>query len=176
MRCYRAIRGEIMIDKRTVDSAVAAILMAIGLAQLWGGFTMERLEVRRIHPTSIPGLVPMMLGVAMFVLAVIVFMASRKQAPAGDDSPDSVFGFGEIKSFLIVATLAGIYALGLVGTVHFWLASSLFVFTFIMVAEWPRLETMAARLKTGAIAAVIAVSVTGGISYMFEQGFLVRLP
>jgi len=75
-----------------------------------------------------------------------------------------------------VVLLAGIYALGLVGNVHFWLASALFVFTFIMVAEWQRLETRAARLRMGAIAAIIAISVTGGISYMFETGFLVRLP
>lgn len=165
-----------MIEKRTVDSAVAAILMAVGLAQLWGGFTMERLEVRRIHPASIPGLVPMMLGLAMFVLAVIVFLASRKQAAPGDDSPDGGFSLAELKSFAIVAGLAAIYALGLVGMVHFWLASSLFVFAFIMVAEWPRLDTNAARLKITAIAAAIAIVVPGGISYMFEQGFLVRLP
>lgn len=165
-----------MIDRRTVDSTVAAILMMIGLAQLWGGFTMERLEIRRIHPASIPGLVPMFLGAAMFILAVIVFVASRKQAAASQPGAEDTIKFAELKSFGVVALIAGIYALGLVGLVHFWLASSLFVFVFIMTAEWPRLETTAARLRTGAIAAVIAVAVTGGISYMFEQGFLVRLP
>ena len=165
-----------MIDRRTVDSAVASILMVAGLAQLWGGFTMERLEIRRIHPASIPGLVPMFLGAAMFILAIIVFVASRREAAPKPDDTENTFGVAEIRSFVVVALLAGIYALGLVGNVHFWLASSLFVFTFIMVAEWQRLETNAARIRMGAIAAAIAVIVTGGISYMFETGFLVRLP
>ena len=87
-----------------------------------------------------------------------------------------MFSAPELRSFVTVAVLAAIYALGLVGNIHFWLASSLFVFAFVMVAEWPRLTTNAQRLKIAAIALVVAVSVTGGISYMFEQGFLVRLP
>lgn len=165
-----------MIDKRTLDSAVAAILMAIGLAQLWGGFTMDRLEVRRIHPASFPGLVPIMLGAAMFGLAVIVFLASRRQPASEGTGPDGDIRWPEIRSFVAIVALAGIYALGLVGTLHFWLASSLFVFTFITVAEWQRLGTMAERLKTLVFAAAAAVGVTGGISYMFETGFLVRLP
>ncbi len=165
-----------MIDRRTVDSAVAAILMMIGLAQLWGGFTMDRLEIRRIHPASFPGLVPMFLGATMFILAVIVFVASRRQAAADKPGAEDEIKFAELKSFGVIILIAGIYALGLVGLVHFWIASSLFVFVFIMTAEWRRLETRAARLKKGAIAAIIAIVVTGGISYMFEQGFLVRLP
>ena len=165
-----------MIDRRTVDSAVASILMVAGLAQLWGGFSMDRLEIRRIHPASIPGLVPMFLGAAMFILALIVFMASRRTPSAQAGDTENTIGIAEIRSFVVVVLLAGIYALGLVGNIHFWLASALFVFTFIMVAEWQRLETGAARLRMGAIAAIIAISVTGGISYMFETGFLVRLP
>jgi len=165
-----------MIDRRTVDSAVAAILMMVGLAQLWGGFTMDRLEIRRIHPASFPGLVPMFLGATMFILAVIVFMASRRQAAAEKPGEDDTVRFAELKSFGVIVLIAGIYALGLVGQIHFWPASSLFVFVFIMTAEWQRLETTAARLKTGVVAALIAIVVTGGISYMFEQGFLVRLP
>jgi len=165
-----------MIDKRILDSAVAAILMAIGLAMLWGGATMDRLEIRRIHPASIPGLVPMFLGAAIFILAFVIFRVSRRQARADTDDAENRVLSGEVRSFAVVVLLAAIYALVLVGTLHFWLASSLFVFTFIMVAEWPRLGTQTARLKSAAAAAAVAVIVTGAISYMFEQGFLVRLP
>ncbi len=167
-----------MIDKRTLDSVVAAILMVVGLAELWGGFTMDRLEIRQIHPASIPGLVPMFLGAAIFILAVIIFFASRKPSVADKTDPEAVIGLGEIKSFVAVAVLAGIYALGLVGHIHYWFASSLFVFVFIIYAEWDRLvkATWAIRFKTGVFAATVAIVITGAIAYMFEHGFLVRLP
>ena len=41
------------------DRLTAIVLLVIGLALLVGGWTMDRLEVRQIHPASIPGLVPM---------------------------------------------------------------------------------------------------------------------
>lgn len=166
-----------MIDKRTADSAVAAVLIAIGIAQMWGGITMDRLEIRRIHPASIPGLLPIFLGAAMVILAAIVFYVSRKSPVDGSD-PDSTISRPELISFFWVAGLAAIYALGLVGQVHFWLASALFVFTFILFAEWPKLRQAETtqKLMTGGVALTIAVVVTGAISFMFERGFLVRLP
>ena len=167
-----------MIEKRTLDSVVAAILMVVGLAELWGGFTMDRLENRHIHPASIPGLVPMFLGAAIFVLAVIVFVSSRKQAPPDGTDSEAVIGMGEMRSFLVVSLLAGVYALGLVGHINYWLASSLFVFCFTITAEWRRLagEAWAARARTIGFAAAVAIVIPGAIAYMFEHGFLVRLP
>ncbi len=166
-----------MIEKRIADSAVAAILIAIGLAELWGGFTMDRLEIRQIHPATIPGLLPMFLGGAMALLGAIVFVASRK-GTSGTEGEDSVIGRREIKAVAWVVVLAGIYALVLVGRVHFWLASSLFVAAFVLISEWPRLRVANTRrrLLTVATALIVAVGTTGAIAYMFEYGFLVRLP
>jgi len=166
-----------VIDRRLADSTVAAILMVIGLAQLWGGFTMDRLEIRQIHPASIPGLVPMFLGAAMVVLGAIVFVASRRGTtePEGEDTS---IKRGEVFSFLWVAGVAAIYALVLVGRVHFWLASSLFVATFILAADWKRLKSATTRQRavTFVLAVGTAVIMTGAIAYLFEHGFLVRLP
>ena len=51
-----------MLKLRSVDLTVTVILLAIGIAQFVGGLTMDRLEMRRIHPARIPGLLPMILG------------------------------------------------------------------------------------------------------------------
>lgn len=166
-----------MFARRTADSAVAAVLIAIGIAQIWGGFTMDRLEIRHIHPASIPGLLPMVLGTAMVILAVIVFMVSRRTTPSETDAQETV-SRNEIASFVWVVALCGIYALFLVGRLHFWLASALFVFAFIIYAEWDGLKSgsTSKRLVTLGTALAIAIIVTGGISFLFEDGFLVRLP
>ena len=36
------------------DRIAAVVFLALGLAMLAGGWTMDRLEARRIHPASIP--------------------------------------------------------------------------------------------------------------------------
>jgi putative tricarboxylic transport membrane protein len=166
-----------LIDRRTADSVVAALLIAIGLAQFWGGYTMDRLEIRQIHPASIPGLLPMILGVAMVITAAIVFVASRR-GTTEPESNDTTIQRGEIFSFIWVAGLAGLYALVLVGRVHFWLGSSLFVASFIFIAEWGRLRTASTRqcFISSAVIVAIAITIPGAIAYLFEDGFLVRLP
>lgn len=164
-----------MIDRQLADRVVAAVLMVFGAAQFWGGYTMDRLEIRKIHPASIPGLVPMFLGIAMFVLALIVFRVSRPSVET-DGQADAGFSATEIKRFVGVSVLAGIYALVLVGHLHFWLASAVFVFSFVLITEYSRQPDLRARLRLFALALIVAIAVTGAITVLFEKGFLVRLP
>jgi hypothetical protein len=49
-------------DSATADRLTSLVLFSLGVAMLIGGYTMDRLEIRHIHPASIPGLVPMILG------------------------------------------------------------------------------------------------------------------
>ena len=75
-----------------------------------------------------------------------------------------------------VMLLALVYTLGLVGTLPFWAATGLFVFTFIMVFEcWlsePRKPWVKSLLWASGLALVTATVVT----LVFERAFLVRLP
>ena len=41
-------------DGKMADRLTAIVLFGLGLAMAWGGFEMDRLEIRRIHPSSIP--------------------------------------------------------------------------------------------------------------------------
>lgn len=166
-----------MLKLRSVDLAVTTILLAIGIAQLVGGYTMDRLEVRRIHPASIPGLLPMILGVAMVIIAGLQLWGLLRRKDGNDST--HVSGFidrSELLKLLGLIAICAAYALFLVGRIHFWAASSLFVASFIMVFEISPGMARKALATTIIRAVVIAVLFGGALSYLFEDLFLVRLP
>ena len=61
-----------MTRMKTADRITALVLVGLGVAMFWGGFVMDRLEVRQIHPASIPGLMPMGLGMLTVVCGVVL--------------------------------------------------------------------------------------------------------
>lgn len=158
---------------RRADLIAAIVLIALGVAVAYGSWTMPRLENRGIHPASVPGLVPGLLGLALAACGGILAFQSRgggAETP-GAEAPDRA-GLAR----LAVATgLTLAYALVLVGTVPFWLATTIFVFVFILVFEWmsdaPRPGV--ARIA-GALVQAVAVAVAAVV--VFERLFLVRLP
>ncbi|MGI1661540.1 tripartite tricarboxylate transporter TctB family protein [Palleronia sp. KMU-117] len=175
-----------MLTKRAADIGVALILLTIGIALFTGGLTMDRLENRHIHPASFPGLVPMILGAVMSGMSVLLLIGLRR-APTGTTTgaaatgaaatgDDGDFARDEIRRLAAVGGLCLFYALVLVGNVHFWLASSLFigVFTSLFDAA-PDLASRRKALRLAAIA-LFAVVMGGAISILFEKAFLVRLP
>jgi putative tricarboxylic transport membrane protein len=164
-----------VLTKRAADIAVAGILLAIGIAQLVGGYTMDRLENRNIHPASFPGLVPMMLGAVMAGMALLL-LVGQMRTPAGraQDGEGGDFTRDELLRLAGVGSICLFYALVLVGNVHFWLASSLFVAVFTLLFE-PAAPGSRRWLRLAAII-VFAVAMGGAISILFERAFLVRLP
>ena len=174
------------------DRATAVVLAALGAAMAVGGWTMDRLEVRRIHPASIPGLVPMLLGVALCVCAALLWRsagagarADAAAAPAPADAGDAASGRGpgagaaadegtSAVALAFAALWSGFYALGLVGTLPFVLATTLYVAGFVLFFEWrghgrPRPARVAFALG-------FAVLVAGTVAVLFRYAFLVRLP
>ena len=168
-----------MLTKRAADIAVATILLVIGIAQFTGGLTMDRLENRHIHPASFPGLVPMILGAVMAGMAVLLLIG---QIRAGATAQGKSVGEGgdftreELLRLAAVGALCLFYALVLVGNVHFWLASSLFIAVFTALFEPAGQMTQQKRLLRLGVIAVFAIAMGGGIAMLFEQAFLVRLP
>jgi putative tricarboxylic transport membrane protein len=164
-----------VLTKRTADIAVATILLAIGIAMCVGGYTMDRLENRNIHPASFPGLVPIILGAVMALMSLMLILGQLR-APRVAGAPGEDFSRDELTRLAAVGALCLFYALVLVGNVHFWLASSLFVGTFTALFEPGEARTPRARaIRFGAIA-VFAVAIGWAIATLFETGFLVRLP
>ena len=159
------------------DLLAGLFFIILGLAIFYGAWTMDRLEVRRIHPMTVPGLVPGMLAVALTLCGTILtFRSLRTPAAGGWQQLSGAVLSGAAARAATVMLLALIYTLGLVGTLPFWAATGLFVFAFIMVFEcWlsePRKPWLRSLLWALGLSVVTATVVT----LVFERAFLVRLP
>ena len=154
------------------DLWTGAVLLALALATIVGAWTMDRLEVRRIHPLSVPGLVPGLLGVALAVCAVVLIVgAARKGGP----SPFAGVERGAMARLLACLGLTLAYPLVLVGTLAFWLATALFVSAFVALFEW-RARPPSGHVWALGIAAVMGLIAGPLTAYVFQELFLVRLP
>lgn len=149
----------------SADRVTAVILFFVGTAMLYGGVVMDRLEIRQIHPASIPGLVPIFLGAALMLCAVLLFTASR---PADPDAPRET---GSTRDLLVAAGLSVIYAVVLVGRAPFVLATTLYIASFIFV-----FSTGVATRRRIIFALVFAAAFAAAVGALFRFGFLVRLP
>jgi hypothetical protein len=154
--------------------------IAIGAAIFTGGFTMERLERQNINPYTAPGLVPALLGIGIAILGAILLVRSVRRtgltAAAEGGTPAD-------RSRLAVAlALCIVYAGGLVGRtllgfhVSFWLATALFVFVSILAFEWRDRRARGELGRGVAVAAACAIGTAAGVTAVFQEVFLVRLP
>ena len=159
-------------SERKADLITGVVLLALAAAVIYGGWTMDRLEVRRIHPASIPGLVPLGLGIALAIAAAaLVIRAHRAPRRRGEEAaPES-----HVRLALTLA-LCLLYAVGLLGHVPYEIATGLFVFAFIAVFEWGDAGRAGRRVRSLVTALIQAVVVAGVVSIGFEKLFLVRLP
>lgn len=155
------------------DRVTAIVFLVLGVAVTYGGWVMDRLEIRRIHPASFPGLLPIFLGVALMVCAAVLYYQAQIKNDGEKLQVTSGGGLGRI-ALILALTLA--YAMGLVGTLPFWMATLIFVMIFIIVFEWPEDTTTKAITRLIAIALAEGALVAIGVSLLFEKAFLVRLP
>lgn len=158
------------MDSAVADRLTATVLFLIGAASTWGGFAMDRLEIRQIHPASIPGLVPMILGVALMICAGALAWSAR--TPHGDAEPDANTSW---TGFCVTLVWSAVYALLAVGNMPFTLATMIYVagFTlwFLRAESGNRPDPVKFILVI-----VYSIAIAIGISVLFRDGFLVRLP
>ncbi len=153
------------------DRVTAVVFFALGTAMLVGGYTMDRLEIRQIHPLSIPGLVPMLLGGALAFCALILFF--QKNAEGG---PDVMIAFGSVSRLALTVALTFAYALILVGWLPFYLATAIFITAFTFVFSWSNEATPRARILMMVKSVVFGGVAAYAVVSLFEKAFLVRLP
>jgi hypothetical protein len=161
------------------DLVTGIVLFVLSVAVIYGAWTMDRLEVRQIHPLSVPGILPGLLGLALAICSVMLVAKSLRPAPplAGRSAvagaePDS----GAFRRLAIAVVLCLVYALGLVGWAPFWLATAVFVAAFILAFEWAEANSPQARLRSLAWALAIGLATGWSVAYAFSELFLVRLP
>lgn len=159
------------------DLLAGLVFIVLGVTILYASWTMDRLEIRRIHPMTIPGLVPGLLSAALTLCGTILALRSLRAPAENGWSLLGQAGFsGAAGRALAVMALALIYTLGLVGTVPFWTATGLFVVSFIMVFECWLAEPRRPVLSSLPWALGLAVAASGIVTVVFERAFLVRLP
>jgi hypothetical protein len=152
----------------------AAGWTAFGGAMLYGGWTMDRLEAQHINPYTAPGLVPGLLGAGLVLMGVLLFVRALRAKAAL--APAQADGDNDPARFAVSLALCLGYGLGLVGRAPFWLATFLFVFAAITVLQW-RERRAAGSLGRGlALAAACAAGTALGVTLLFQELFLVRLP
>ena len=159
------------------DLVTAIVLILFGLALFYLSYTMPRLEARRIHPATIPGLVPMALGAALVVLGGMLSVHAWKSKGAdGWGAFFAIFRTPEAMRSASALLLILIFAVGLVGWLPFWAASMIFIFVFVMTME--TLVTLKPIHWGRSLlwAAITAVGAGGSIFYLFSNLLLVRLP
>jgi len=157
-------------DPRTADRITGLVLLVLGIAMLVGGYTMDRLEIRQIHPASIPGLVPMGLGAAMIICSILLILSA-----GGKGNEIITAEPGSIKNLFISIVLCIGYAVGLLGKLPFVLATGIFIFLFALYFSWTA-EGSRSKPKLVLFTALFAAVFSGAISLLFQYGFLVRLP
>ncbi|HLS27706.1 MAG TPA: tripartite tricarboxylate transporter TctB family protein [Opitutales bacterium] len=164
------------MEKR--DFYFSLFLLALGAGVVSESLRMPRMEAFGYGPYAAPGLVPGLIGAAIAVCAILLLIRSIRARRSGSESPTSAEEESpiQIKALAVTLGLVVIYAVGLVGTVPFWLATFLFMFAFILYFEWKRSATRMRRIRSVATAFVQAVVTAAAVTLLFEQVFRVNLP
>jgi len=157
-------------DSARADRMTAFVFFALGAAMTWGGYVMDRLEFRQIHPASIPGLVPMFLGVALMLCAALLYLGART-----DHAEEASVSEGSWSDFAIAGGWSVFYALVLVGNMPFAVATGIYLVVFTGWFLWHE-QHPAKKWKFALVVAVFSVTTAVAISSLFRYGFLVRLP
>jgi Tripartite tricarboxylate transporter TctB family len=163
------------------DFIAAWLWVAFGLAVVIGAWRMDRLDSRGATLYTAPGLVPGVLGTVLLVFGLLLALrAARAGGWRLDQLRWSVSQAAREAALRVGVFLAlGVgYAAGLVGHggVPFWLATFLFVTSFLLLFDWTRRRAAGQVGKGIVFAATVGASTALVVSYFFQEVFLVRLP
>jgi hypothetical protein len=162
------------------DLVSGGLFVVIGAAIAVGSWRMDRLASQGVEWFTAPGLLPGILGVMIVLAALLIVVRAFRR---GDFSRTETAKGSLGRAALTLALCLG-FAAGLVGHgVPFWLAASTYLFLHIFLLQLPerRASGQIARAAAGIarsamLAAAIALGAGVGISLIFQEVFLVRLP
>jgi len=158
--------------QRRADLIFSIVLTALALWVLVESWRMPRLAELGVHPMSAPGLTPGLLALILAGLGLALLWRSLRTPATPAMSESEAAASTQWWRALLALGLCLVYALGLLGHLPFQWATGLFVFAFIFIFSFERDRWL--RNVFGA--ALTAVAVAVGVSLLFEQVFLVRLP
>jgi hypothetical protein len=159
------------------DLLMGVLFVVLGMAIFYASWTMPRLENRGVPPLTVPGLVPGGLSIGLTLCGLMLAIhALRLRVDGGWRDFAELFRSRAAMRASSVIALVLIYALGLVGWLPFWAATTLFVFTFVIVFEVVLVEPAGSWKQSLPWAIGLALFTGVAVVLAFEQLFLVRLP
>ena len=150
--------------------------MAFGGAVAIGSWRMDRLENLHINKYEVPGLVPGLLGTAVFLLGIaLALRAIKRGALRPTDPRPAGEGFGRMG--LVFGAML-LYSVVLVGHgLPFWLATGAFVAAFIICFDRERQTALGRSTARQALLALTCGVITSAVvTFTFQEVFYVRLP
>jgi Tripartite tricarboxylate transporter TctB family len=168
-----ALEGEI---PPKADLVSALLWMAFGGAVAIGSWRMDRLENLHINKYEAPGLVPGLLGAAVFLLGIALALRAIKRGALRPTGP-RLAGEGFGRMGLVFAAML-LYSVVLVGHgLPFWLATGAFVAAFIFFFDRERQSALGRSTSRQALLALTCgVIASAVITLTFQEIFYVRLP
>ena len=161
------------------DLVTGGVILAFGLAVIRMAWAMPTFTDRGGDPFTAPGIVPGFYGLVLALLGTVLAARSvlRGALRPGGGASGGVAAFAHSRVSRLVAAVVVCfgYAIGLIGTLPFWLATSTFVTAFVLLFEWQD-ETAARRLRRIAMALALGLATGVTVTLVFERLFLVRLP
>lgn len=163
-----------------VDRCCGWLFVLLGIGVTVGAWMMPRFEERGASIYEAPGILPALLGLAL-TLAGLVLATRRIGSDLPEERESAILTSGDMRKRSAVALFLTVtYATLLFGNIPFITATSIFIFTFIIVFEWPNLSAentpLRQRFLHVLIAAVIALTAGVFSHYLFQTVFLVQLP
>lgn len=156
----------------SADLVWSLIWIVFGAIVFYGAWTMDRLEALHINPYTAPGLVPGALGIGLIVLGAVLLLRSLRAAPDAGVPVKLV-----TPRLLMAAALCLAYGIGLVGRgLPFWLTTTIFVSASILLFRWPEHRASGTPGRGIVIALLCAAGTAAGVTLVFQELFLVRLP
>ena len=161
------------------DFATSIVLIAFSVSTLALSLDLPRLEHRNINPWTVPGLVPGFLSAVILILGIVLLVRSviRGGHRLGITGK-GLAGFFKSETFFRLALTIGwsvVYAILLVGTIPYWIATFIYVVAFILIFELRPREKPPLR-RTILLALVEAAIATAIVASVFQYLFLVDLP
>jgi len=162
------------------DFVTAIVLFLFGITVAALSYSMPKMEHLGAHPSSVPGLVPGALGVAIALFSIPIFVrALKNRGYRLGLSGKVLLGFLKAEStrrILVTVLVSIVYALVLLGRMHFIAATSIYIFAFVMFFEYKPREPLAGQWKTVLFALILALVTAVAVFIAFQYGFLVNLP
>jgi len=174
------VSGAQIREMKKADFLTGIALVLLSAFVLVESWRMPRLEHLKVHPLSVPGIVPALLAVILLAFGLV--LVGRSVRAGGHRFAFSREGVRRVladsgnRRLLVTAVLTIGYAGVLVGHTPYSLATGLFIFLFVVAFEWRRGMSAREYRRIGIIAGILAIAVTTAVSWVFERLFLVTLP